>query len=405
MASVSTPLTFDVKSIRKDFPILKRKVNDKPLVYFDNAATSQTPQQVIDVIVDYYSNYNANIHRGVHALSQEATDAYEQARIKLQKHFNIPNAYQTLFTSGTTHGINIVASGYAKILEQGDEVIVSALEHHSNIVPWQLACRHTGAKLRIIPVTQEGEFDLDEFQNMLSEQTRLVSVAHMTNVTGTIYPVQTIIEKAHAVGAQVVLDGAQAIAHLSVDVQALDVDYYVFSGHKLYGPTGIGILYGKYELLEALSPYQGGSDMIETVSFAGSTFQAPPLKFEAGTPSIASVLGLGAAIDYLNTFDREAALQWEIELKQRALEGLSDAQILGNGHLLSFVLDDCHPLDVGTFLNLKGIAVRTGHLCSQPTMDHFRVQHAIRLSFGPYNTFEEVDAFLETLSAIKKDLQ
>ena len=279
------------------------------------------------------------------------------------------------------------------------------MEHHSNIVPWQLACRHTGAKLRIIPVTQEGEFDLDEFQNMLSEQTRLVSVAHMTNVTGTIYPVQTIIEKAHAVGAQVVLDGAHAIAHLSVDIQALDVDYYVFSGHKLYGPTGIGILYGKYELLEALSPYQGGSDMIETVSFAGSTFQAPPLKFEAGTPSIASVLGLGAAIDYLNTFDREAALQWEIELKQRALEGLSDAQILGNGHLLSFVLDDCHPLDVGTFLNLKGIAVRTGHLCSQPTMDQFRVQHAIRLSFGPYNTFEEVDAFLETLSAIKKDLQ
>lgn len=390
---------FCPKRMRSDFPILSRG----DLIYLDQAATALKPQCVVDAIYHYYAQESGTVHRAIYDLSAVVTQKYESVREKVGHFIHAGRKEEVVFTKGTTDGINLLANSLN--LQAGDEVLISAMEHHSNIIPWQLACQRTGAKLKVIPVTEEGSFNLDAFQNMLSKHTKLVSIAHMTNVTGTIYPVQAIIDKAHLVGAQVMLDGAQAIAHLPVDVQALDVDYYVFSGHKMYGPTGIGILYGKYELLEALSPYQGGSDMIEAVSFDTSTFQPPPLKFEAGTPPIASVIGLGAAIDYLNTLDREAAYQWEMELCQRAVHGLSDEKVLGKGSLLSFVINGCHPLDVGTLLNLRGIAVRTGHLCSQPTMDHFGIQHAIRASFSPYNTIEEVEIFLDAISAIKKDLR
>ena len=390
--------TFCPKEIRADFPLL----DSEDLIYFDSAATALKPRCVIDAIQRYYAEESGTVHRAIYDLAANATQKYDLVREKVQQFLGARHKEEIVFTKGTTGGINLLAHSIQ--LQQGDEVLISAMEHHSNIVPWQLACQRTGAQLKVIPVTEDGSFDLGAFEQLLSEKTKLVSIAHMTNVTGTVYPVEIVIEKAHAAGAKVILDGAQAIVHLPVDVQALDVDYYVFSGHKLYGPTGVGILYGKYELLEALSPYQGGGDMIETVSFARTTFQPPPLKFEAGTPPIASIMGLGAAIDYVNTLDREAALQWEMELRQAAVTGLSDATIFGQGHLLSFVLDGCHPLDVGTLLNLKGIAVRTGHLCSQPTMTHFGVQHAIRLSFSPYNTLQEVDAFLTALSDIKKDL-
>ncbi|MEE3148074.1 MAG: cysteine desulfurase [Bacteroidota bacterium] len=406
MATASTTSTLDVLRIREDFPILNRKVNGQPLVYFDNAATSQTPQQVIDVIVDYYSNYNANIHRGVHALSQEATDAYEQARIKLQKHFNIPNAYQKLFTSGTTHGINIVASGFAEILKAGDEIIVSALEHHSNIVPWQMLCEKTGATLKVIPMTTSGELDLEGFDAILSEKTKLVFVNHVSNALGTVNPIEQIIIKTHQVGGAVLVDGAQASPHIKANVQALDVDFYVVSGHKMCGPTGIGMLYGKEEWLEKLPPYQGGGEMIDQVTFEKTTYAGLPHKFEAGTPNICGGIAFGAAIDYMNAIGFEHIAAYEHELLTYATQKLQEIEglrIYGESKhktaVISFNIGDIHPYDIGTILDKLGVAVRTGHHCAQPIMDFYKIPGTVRASFSFYNTKEEIDDFV---SAVRK---
>ena len=411
MATASTTSTLDVLRIREDFPILNRKVNGQPLVYFDNAATSQTPQQVIDVIVDYYSNYNANIHRGVHALSQEATDAYEQARIKLQKHFNIPNAYQTLFTSGTTHGINIVASGFAEILKAGDEIIVSALEHHSNIVPWQMLCEKTGATLKVIPMTTSGELDMDGFDAVLSEKTKLVFVNHVSNALGTVNPIEEIITKTHQVGGAVLVDGAQASPHIKADVQALDVDFYVVSGHKMCGPTGIGMLYGKEEWLEKLPPYQGGGEMIDQVTFEKTTYAGLPHKFEAGTPNICGGIAFGAAIDYMNAIGFEHIAACEHELLAYATQKLQEIEglrIYGESKhktaVISFNIGDIHPYDIGTILDKLGVAVRTGHHCAQPIMDFYKIPGTVRASFSFYNTKEEIDIFVNAVRKAKSML-
>lgn len=401
MASVDSSLTLDVEQIRNDFPILKRKVNDKPLVYFDNAATSQTPQQVIEVIVDYYSRYNANIHRGVHALSQEATDAYEQARIKIQKHFNIPNAYQTLFTAGTTHGINTVASGFASILEAGDEVIVSALEHHSNIVPWQMLCEKTGATLRVIPMLDNGTLDMQAFDALLSDKTKLVFVNHVSNALGTVNPIEEIIKKTHAVGGAVLVDGAQAAPHIKADVQALDVDFYVVSAHKMCGPTGVGMLYGKEKWLEKLPPYQGGGEMIDQVTFEKTTYAGLPHKFEAGTPNICGGIAFGAALDYMNAigFERIAAYEHELlEYATAKLKSIEGLRIYGESSkktaVVSFNIEGVHPYDMGTILDKLGIAVRTGHHCAQPIMDFYKIPGTVRASFAFYNTKEEIDSLV-----------
>ncbi|HAX14852.1 cysteine desulfurase [Leeuwenhoekiella palythoae] len=411
MATASTTSTLDVLRIREDFPILNRKVNGQPLVYFDNAATSQTPQQVIDVIVDYYSKYNANIHRGVHALSQEATDAYEQARIKLQKHFNIPNAYQTLFTSGTTHGINIVASGFAEILKAGDEIIVSALEHHSNIVPWQMLCEKTGATLKVIPMTTSGELDMDGFDAVLSEKTKLVFVNHVSNALGTVNPIEEIITKTHQVGGAVLVDGAQASPHIKADVQALDVDFYVVSGHKMCGPTGIGMLYGKEEWLEKLPPYQGGGEMIDQVTFEKTTYAGLPHKFEAGTPNICGGIAFGAAIDYMNAIGFEHIAAYEHELLTYATQKLQEIEglrIYGESKhktaVISFNIGDIHPYDIGTILDKLGVAVRTGHHCAQPIMDFYKIPGTVRASFSFYNTKEEIDIFVNAVRKAKSML-
>ena len=411
MATASTTSTLDVLRIREDFPILNRKVNGQPLVYFDNAATSQTPQQVIDVIVDYYSKYNANIHRGVHALSQEATDAYEQARIKLQKHFNIPNAYQTLFTSGTTHGINIVASGFAEILKAGDEIIVSALEHHSNIVPWQMLCEKTGATLKVIPMTTSGELDMDGFDAVLSEKTKLVFVNHVSNALGTVNPIEEIITKTHQVGGAVLVDGAQASPHIKADVQALDVDFYVASGHKMCGPTGIGMLYGKEKWLEKLPPYQGGGEMIDQVTFEKTTYAGLPHKFEAGTPNICGGIAFGAAIDYMNAIGFEHIAAYEHELLTYATQKLQEIEglrIYGESKhktaVISFNIGDIHPYDIGTILDKLGVAVRTGHHCAQPIMDFYKIPGTVRASFSFYNTKEEIDIFVNAVRKAKSML-
>ncbi len=398
MASVDTTSHFDVEQIRADFPILKREVNGKPLVYFDNAATSQTPQQVIDVIVDYYTRYNANLHRGVHALSQEATDAYEQARIKIQKHFNIPNAYQTLFTSGTTHGINMVASGFASILEEGDEVIVSALEHHSNIVPWQMLCEKTGAVLRVIPMLENGTLDMQVFDGLLSEKTKLVFVNHVSNALGTVNPIEEIITKTHKVGGAILVDGAQAAPHIKADVQALDVDFYVVSAHKMCGPTGVGMLYGKKEWLEKLPPYQGGGEMIDQVTFEKTTYAGLPHKFEAGTPNICGGIAFGAALDYMNAIGFDLIAAYEHELLEYATEKLKTIEglrIYGESSrktaVISFNIEGVHPYDMGTILDKLGIAVRTGHHCAQPIMDFYKIPGTVRASFAFYNTKAEID--------------
>ena len=401
MASVNTSLNFDVEKIRTDFPILKRKVNGKPLVYFDNAATSQTPQQVIDVIVDYYSNYNANIHRGVHALSQQATDAYEQARIKIQKHFNIPNAYQTLFTAGTTHGINIVASGFASLLQAADEVLVSALEHHSNIVPWQMLCEKTGAKLRVIPMLDNGTLDLDAFDSLLSEKTKLVFVNHVSNALGTINPIEELIRKTHAVGGAVLVDGAQAAPHIQADVQKLDVDFYVVSAHKMCGPTGVGMLYGKEKWLEKMPPYQGGGEMIDQVTFEKTTYAGLPHKFEAGTPNICGGIAFGAALDYMNAIGFDAIAAYEHKLLEYATQRLKEVKglriygdIPNKTAVISFNIEGIHPYDMGTILDKLGIAVRTGHHCAQPIMDFYKIPGTVRASFAFYNTEAEIDALV-----------
>jgi cysteine desulfurase/selenocysteine lyase len=387
-----------VAEIRADFPILSREVNGSPLVYLDNAATSQTPQAVIDVIADYYSRYNANIHRGVHALSQEATDAYEKARKTIQAHFSAAHAHEVILTSGTTHSINIVASGYSTLLKAGDELLISALEHHSNIVPWQMLCQKTGAQLKVIPMLPDGTLDMEAFAHLLSERTQLVFVNQVSNALGTVNPIPTIIAQAHAVGAKVLVDGAQAAPHIATDVQALDIDYYVTSAHKLCGPTGVGMLYGKTELLRALPPYQGGGEMIATVTFEKTIYADLPHKFEAGTPNIAGGIAFGAALDYMNGIGLEAIAAYEQELLQYAteqLKGIEGLRIFGEAPektaVISFLVGAIHPYDMGSILDKMGIAVRTGHHCAQPIMDFFQIPGTIRASFSFYNTFEEVD--------------
>ncbi|WP_215906993.1 aminotransferase class V-fold PLP-dependent enzyme [Olleya sediminilitoris] len=398
----------DINKIRKDFPILNRQVNGKPLVYFDNAATSQTPQQVIDVIVDYYSNYNANIHRGVHALSQEATDKYEAARHTIQKHFNAKQAYEVIFTSGTTHSINLVANGFTSILKKGDQLIVSALEHHSNIVPWQMLCEKTGAILKVIPMTPEGELDMEAYDALLNDKTKLVFVNHISNALGTINPIKSIIDKAHKFGAAVLIDGAQASPHIKPDVQALDVDFYVTSAHKICGPTGVGMLYGKEEWLNKMEPYQGGGEMIDQVTFEKTTYAGLPHKFEAGTPNICGGIAFGAALDYMNAIGFDNIAEYEHELLNYGTKQLQDIEglkIYGTSKnktsVISFNLEGIHPYDVGTLLDKMGIAVRTGHHCAQPIMDYFKIPGTVRASFAFYNTKEEIDTLVQGVKKAK----
>ena len=394
---------FPVEKIRADFPILQRKVNGKPLVYFDNAATSQTPKVVIDAIVNYYSNYNANIHRGVHTLSQEATDLYEQARITLQKHFNAKHAYEIIFTSGTTHSINVVASGFSSMLKKGDEIIVSALEHHSNIVPWQMLCEKTGAELKVIPMNEKGSLVMSEYDKLLSENTKLVFCNHISNALGTINPIEEIIKKAHQVGAAVLIDGAQSTPHMKVDFQDLDVDFYVTSAHKICGPTGVGLLYGKQEWLEKLPPYQGGGEMIDTVTFEKTTYAGLPHKFEAGTPNICGGIAFGVAIDYMNTIGFDAIGIYEQELLAYGTQELlkiDGVRIYGTAYktsVISFNVAEIHPYDIGSILDKLGIAVRTGHHCAQPIMEFYKIPGTVRASFAFYNTKEEIDVFIKGL--------
>lgn len=397
-------IDFNVESIRKDFPILRREVNGKPLVYFDNAATSQTPQQVIDVIVDYYSNYNANIHRGVHSLSQEATDAYELARQKIQTHFNAAQPHEIIFTSGTTHGINLVANGFTSLLNEKDELIVSALEHHSNIVPWQMLCERTGAKLHVIPMNQNGDLDLSEYDKLLGPNTKLVFVNHISNALGTINPIKEIINKAHTVGAAVLVDGAQSCPHIKPDVQDLDVDFYVCSAHKICGPTGIGMLYGKEKWLKTLPPYQGGGEMIAEVTFKKTSYADLPHKFEAGTPNVCGGIAFGTALDYMNAIGFDAIANYENELLDYATKLLLEIEgvkIYGTAKkktsVISFNVGNIHPYDIGTLLDKMGIAVRTGHHCAQPIMDYYQIPGTIRASFMFYNTREEIDYFISSL--------
>lgn len=401
----------NIETIRKDFPILSRKVNGKPLVYFDNAATSQTPLQVINSIVDYYSNYNANIHRGVHTLSQEATDKYEQARLTIQKHFNAKHAYEIILTSGTTHGINLVANGFSSILKKGDEIIVSALEHHSNIVPWQMLCERTGAILRVIPISLEGELIIEEFDKLLSGKTKIVFVNHVSNALGTINPIEIIIEKTHAVGAAILIDGAQATPHLKPDVQKLDCDFYVCSAHKICGPTGIGMLYGKEEWLNKLPPYQGGGEMISEVTFEKTTYADLPHKFEAGTPHISGGIAFGVALDYMNDIGFENIQVYEKELLAYATEKLLEIEGLkiygtskNKASVISFNIDTVHPYDIGAIIDKLGIAVRTGHHCAQPIMDFYKIPGTIRASFSFYNTKEEIDTFVTAVQRAKNML-
>ena len=394
---------FPIKKLRADFPILQRLVNGKPLIYFDNAATSQTPKIVIDSIVDYYSNYNANIHRGVHTLSQEATDKYEQARETLKTHFNAKYAYEMIFTSGTTHSINIVASGFSDLLKKGDEVVVSALEHHSNIVPWQMLCDKTGAKLNVIPMNEDGALIMSSYDELLSNNTKLVFCNHISNALGTINPIEEIIEKAHQVGAAVLIDGAQSTPHMKVDFQKLNVDFYVTSAHKICGPTGVGLLYGKKEWLEKLPPYQGGGEMIETVTFKKTTYAGLPHKFEAGTPNICGGIAFGVAVDYMNSIGFDAINKYEQELLEygtKELLKINELKIYGTSKktsVISFNVGSIHPYDIGSILDKLGIAVRTGHHCAQPIMDFYKIPGTIRASFAFYNTKEEIDIFVKGL--------
>jgi cysteine desulfurase/selenocysteine lyase len=398
----------DIQKIRADFPILSRQVNGKPLVYFDNGATSQKPQVVIDAIATYYQEINANIHRGVHTLSQLATDAYEVSRAKIQNHINAQFAHEVLFTSGTTHSVNLVANGFASILKAGDEVLVSALEHHSNIVPWQMLCEKTGAVLRVIPMNEKGELVMAEYDQLLSDKTKIVTVNHISNALGTINPIQYMIDKAHQFGAAVFIDGAQAVPHLKPNVQELDCDFYAFSGHKICGPTGTGILYGKEAWLNKLPPYQGGGEMIKEVTFEKTTYAELPHKFEAGTPNIAGGIVLGTAVDYMNSVGFENIQKQELELLNYATEQLlaiEGLKIYGTAEektsVISFNIDGIHPYDIGTIVDKLGIAVRTGHHCAQPIMNFFEIPGTIRASFAFYNTKEEIDSMVEAVKKAK----
>jgi cysteine desulfurase / selenocysteine lyase len=396
----------DITKVRADFPILQQEINGHPLVYFDNGATSQKPQVVIDAISNYYQETNANIHRGVHTLSQRATDAYEASREIMRLHLNAAYAHEVLFTAGTTHGINLVAHGFASFLQAGDEVLISAMEHHSNIVPWQLLCEKTGARLRVIPMNENGELIQEAYSELLNPKTKLVAVTHISNALGTINPIQEMVAQAHQVGAAFLVDGAQAVPHLQPDVQALDCDFYAFSGHKMCGPTGTGILYGKEEWLYKLPPYQGGGEMIKTVTFEKTTYADLPHKFEAGTPHIAGGIALGVAVKYMQSIGFENIAAHEKKLLDYAtaqllqIEGL---KIYGTAahktSVISFNVGDIHPYDLGTIIDKKGIAVRTGHHCTQPIMDFFGIPGTIRASFAFYNTTAEIDLFV---SALKK---
>ncbi|MBS1154615.1 MAG: cysteine desulfurase / L-selenocysteine selenide-lyase (L-alanine-forming) [Proteobacteria bacterium] len=401
------PAGLDVMRLRQDFPILSRQVHGKPLVYLDNAATTQKPQCVIDCEADYYARFNANIHRGVHQLSQEATTAYEAARDTVQRFINAAQREEIVFVRGTTEAINLVAASFGQRLQADDEILITEMEHHSNIVPWQLLCERSGALLRVAPIDDTGELIWEEFGRLLNPRTRIVSVTHLSNALGTINPLKEIIALAHAQGAMVLVDGAQAVAHLAVDVQALDCDFYVFSGHKLYGPTGVGVLYGKMALLESMPPYQGGGDMISQVTFARTTYQNPPFKFEAGTPNIAGGIGLGAAINYVDGIGLPAIASHETGLLAYAshLAGAQPGmQLVGTARskasILSFVLEGVHPHDAGTILDHEGVAVRTGHHCAMPVMAHFGVPATVRASFALYNTRAEVDQLFLALHKV-----
>jgi cysteine desulfurase/selenocysteine lyase len=412
LARPATRCAFDIARVREDFPILKEKVHGKPLVYLDNAATSQKPRSVIEAEQRFYLSECSNVHRGVHLLSERATQAYEAARVKVQRFLNAGDAREIIFVRGTTEAINLVASSYGrKYVQAGDEVVITAMEHHSNIVPWQILCEEKGAKLRVAPINDDGELIFEEFEKLLTSRTRLVAVVHISNALGTINPVQRIIEAAHRRNIPVLLDGAQAAAHLKVDVRELDCDFYTLSGHKLYGPTGIGVLYGKARLLEAMPPYQGGGDMISSVSFEKTTYNVIPAKFEAGTPNIAGTIGLGAAIDYVNQIGFENLAPYEHELLEYATEALAripGVRLIGTAKekaaVLSFVMDGLHPHDVGTVLDQEGIAVRTGHHCAQPLMDRFGVPATTRASLAFYNSFEEVDALVKGIQKVKEIL-
>ena len=402
---------FNIASIRKDFPILNSKVNGKQLIYFDNAATTQTPKVVIDSIVSYYSTLNANIHRGAHYLSQKATEAYENTRRKFQQHLNAKNSSEIIFTSGTAHSINLVANGFTNLLKSGDEIIVSHLEHHSNIVPWQMLCEKTGAIMKIIPMNHDGELIFSEYEKLLSNKTKVVFVNHVSNALGTINPVKEIISKAHEFGAAVLIDGAQALPHFEVDVKDLNADFYVASAHKFYGPTGVGILYGKEKWLDKLPPYQGGGEMIDEVTFEKTTYAKLPNKFEAGTPNISGVIASGIAIDYINNIGLKKILKYENVLLKYATEKLLEIdgiKIYGNTEnktsVISFNLANIHHYDIGSIIDNEGIAVRTGHHCAQPIMDYYKIPGTIRLSLSFYNTKEEIDSLISAIIVAKKML-
>ena len=407
--ALGRPVDFDVAQVRGDFPILSRTVNGKPLVYLDNAATSQKPRSVIDCEARYYAEYNANIHRGVHRLSQEATNAYEEARDTVRRFINAARREEIVLLRGTTEAINLVAASYGQRLQPGDEILISEMEHHSNIVPWQLLCERSGALLRVAPINEAGELMLEAFEHLLGPRTRLVALSHLSNALGTINPVKQLVTLAHAHGAAVLVDGAQAVPHLKVDVRDLDCDFYAFSGHKVYGPTGIGVLYGKAALLESMPPWQGGGDMIKQVRFSGTTYNDLPYKFEAGTPNIAGGIALGAAIDYLSWRELDAIAAHERDLLDYATARATEMprlRLIGTARdkasILSFVVKDVHPHDVGTILDHHGVAVRTGHHCAMPVMERFGVPATVRASFGLYNTREEVDALFDALAKVQE---
>ena len=400
----------DVERIREDFPILRQQVRGKPLVYLDNAATSQKPQAVIDTISRFYAEQNANIHRGVHYLSERATNAYDEVRERVARFINARSPREVIFTRGTTDGINLVAQSFGRsVLKPGDDIVITAMEHHSNIVPWQLLCEQTGAVLRAAPITDAGELDVEAFERILGDRTRLVAVAHVSNALGTVNPIRQLVAMAHGRGIPVLVDGAQSAPHLRVDVQELDCDFFAFSGHKVFGPTGVGVLYGKHSLLERMPPYQGGGDMIATVTLERSTWAPVPAKFEAGTPMIAQVMGLGAAIEYVERVGLEAAAAWEHQLLTYATQRVSvipGIRLIGTAKhkacILGFVLEGVHPHDIGTILDDEGVAIRAGHHCAQPVMQHFGVQATARASFAFYNTLAEVDVLADGLLRVKK---
>ncbi len=404
-------MKFDVKNIREDFPILKKQINGKQLIYFDNAATSQTPTCVINSISDYYNNYNSNIHRGVHSLSEEATEAYEKAREKIQIHFNAKHKEEIIFTSGTTHSINIVSNGFLDLMGEDDEIIVSGLEHHSNIVPWQMMCEKTNSKLKVIPLDKNGELDLKEFKNLVSKKTKLVFLNHVSNALGIINPIEEIIQISHSYNALVLIDGAQSAAHFKIDLQKLNVDFFTASAHKLCGPTGVGFLYGKKELLEKIEPFMGGGEMISDVTFEKTTYAEIPHKFEAGTPNISGVIAFGVALDYMNNLGFENIRQYEDKLLKYATEKLKEidgliiyGDVKNKTSVISFNISGIHSYDIGSILDKYGVAVRTGQHCAQPIMDHFDIPGTVRVSLSFINTFEEIDILQEAIIKAKSML-